>query len=78
MTKIVPDDADGDGGGDVAPEAMTAAFPQSKLDRHLQEAAMQGQLDQVKELLQSKANIEAKTGHLYYKLLYILPPATGT
>ena len=60
MTKIVPDDADGDDGGDVSPEAMTAALPQSKLDWQLGEAAKQGQLDQVKELLQSKANIEAK------------------
>ena len=54
MTKIVPDDADGDGGGDVAP-----VHPK---DWQLGEAAKQGQLDQVKELLQSKANIEARNG----------------
>ena len=62
MTKIVPDDADVDCGGDGSPEAMTAALPQSKLDWQLGEAAKQGQLDQVKELLQSKANIEARNG----------------
>ena len=71
MTKIVPDDADGDGGGDGSPEAMTAALPQSKLHWQLGEAAVQGQLEQVKELLQSKANIEARNGDLLQTPLHL-------
>ena len=63
LSKVMPVGPDGgvspDSDGEVSPEAMTPV-PKSVLDEQLLKAAEFGQLEEVKELLQSNANIEAK------------------
>ena len=64
LSQVVPGVPDGgvpsDSDGEVSPEARTPV-PKSVLDEQLLKAARDGPLEEVKELLQSNANIEAKT-----------------
>ena len=72
FSAVAPVDPDGGASsvsdGEVSPEAMTPV-PKSDLDERLLEAAFDGPLEEVKELLQSNANIEAKNGYQSTPLL---------
>ena len=63
MAKVVPVDLDGgaspDSDGEVSPDPDGSV---SDLDKRLLKAAVEGQQEEVEELLQSNANIEAKGG----------------